>query len=240
MGRERGFLFLRVLRLDEPALRARGIVVLLRQSDRLGFVIADLHPQTGPLGRDAQRAVAELARQIERLPRRLLERLCHRVVGDRVLDRRLHVLRRPEVAVRRHQPLDALVRTVEVVGVDEKSQPPLTVREVGKHRPRQKFLPQRLPESFDLPKRHRVLWPALDVPDPLTVKLFLEGRGATPCRVLAPIVRQHFLRHAVCRDRPIEPLEHQLGLLVVRQGMPHHKPRVVVNVADQVQPLVPP
>ena len=221
-------------------MRARGIFVLLRQSDGLGFVIADLHPQAGPLGRDAQRGVAELARQIERLAERLLERLCHRVVGDRVLDRRLDVLRRTEVAVRRHQPLDALVRPMEVVGVDEKSKPPLAVREVGKHRSRQKLLPQRLPESLDLPKRHRVLWAALDVPDPLPVKLPLEGRLATPGGVLAAVVGQHLLRHAVCRDRPIESLEHQLGLLVVRQGVPHHKPRVVVHVADQVQPLVPP
>ena len=80
---------------------------------------------------------------------------------------------------------------------------------------------------------------ALDVPHPLPPQLPLEGRGATPCDVLAAIVGQHLLRHAVRRDRSLEPLEHQLGLLMVRQGVPHQESRVVVDVAHQVQPLVP-
>jgi hypothetical protein len=140
---------------------------LLRQTDRLRLFVAHLHAQATAGRSDRQVLVAQTTDQVEGLSRRLLERQALRVLRDALLDRLPHLRRRPEEAVRWHQPLDALVRTLEVVRVHEKPEAALAVGEVRKHRPTQEFLPERLPESLHLPQRLRVLRPALDVADAL-------------------------------------------------------------------------
>lgn len=146
--------------------------------------------------------------------------------------------RSAEEAVRRHEPLDALVRSLEVVAVDEERDAPAAVGEVGEDRARQKLLPQRLPETLHLAERLRVLRPALDVPDALTPQLALEVRLAPPRRVLPPLVSQNLLGRPVLCDAPSQRLHHELGALMVCERVADDEARVVVHEGRQVQPLV--
>jgi hypothetical protein len=202
-------------------------------------LISQLHAQPTARGRDAQVLVAHATDDVEGLPRRLLERQPERVGVHALLDRRAHVRRRLEEAVRGHQPIDALVRPLEVVRVDVQTKPTLAVGVVAEDRTTQKLLPQRLPETLHLAQRLRVLRPALDVRDALTTKLLLEVRLAAPRRVLAPLVGEDLARRAPRRDRALQCLHHQRRALVVRHRPAHHEARVVVHEGRDVQTLVP-
>jgi hypothetical protein len=214
------------------------IGLLLRQSNRLRLLGTQLHSQAATRGRDAQVLVSQPAHQVEGLARRLFERQPLGVLRDALLHGCSHLRRGTEEAIGRHEPLDALVRSLEVVSVDEEPEAPVAVSEVRKHRLAEKLLPERLPETLHLAQRLRVLRPALDVPDALTPELPLEVRLAPPRRVLASLVRQYLLRRAVSRDPARQRLEHQRPSLVVRQGMAHDESGVVVHEGCQVQPLV--
>jgi hypothetical protein len=112
----------------------RFIVVLLRQLDRL-LHLSHLHLQAPAPRRDRQVLISQPPHQVEGLLGRLFQRQPLRVRDHRLFHRRPHLRRRPEEAVRRGHPLDALVRPLEVVPVDEEAQPPVAVREVSEHRP---------------------------------------------------------------------------------------------------------
>lgn len=189
---------------------------------------------------DAQVSVSEPADEVEGLARRLLQRAAERVLLHHLLHRVAYLRRRAEEPVRRHQPADALVRTLKVVRVDEELQPPLAVLEVGEHGPGEELVPERLPEPLHLPARHRVVRAALDVPDALPPQLQLELCLAAPCGVLPPLVRQDFPGRSVVGDAPRERLQHQRRLLVVRQRVRHDEPRVVIEKRRQIHALVSP
>jgi hypothetical protein len=111
-------------------------VSIARQLDRLRRLVAQLHPQPSALRRDRQIPITEPAHEVEGLARRLLEREPKGVVLDVAFDRLAHVRRGTEVAVGRHEPLDPLVRTPEVVRADEEREPTRAVVEVGEDRAR--------------------------------------------------------------------------------------------------------
>jgi hypothetical protein len=113
------------------------------------------------------------------------------------------------------------VGPLEVVGIHEQPDSAGQIREVGKHRARQQLLPQRSPESFDLPQRLRVLRPTLDVDDPFTPELLLELRRAAPSGVLPTVIGEDLSRRAKGRDALVQRLHDQRGLLVMRYGMRH-------------------
>jgi len=221
-------------------LRAFVIGHLLVELDGLCRFVAQLHREAASLSRDRQIAIAQPPHQIKRLPYRLLVRQPFRVLGHVLLDRCSHLRRRAEESIRRHQPAQRLVRPLEVVRVDEERQPPLQIVEVGKHRPREKLVPQRLPEALHLAERLRMLWTTLHVRDSLAPKRFFEFRRAAPRRVLAALVGQDLPRRAECRDALVQRIHHQRRLLVVRQRVRHQKPRVVVHERRQVHALVSP
>jgi len=161
-----------------------------------------------------------------------------RVVGYVLLDGLAHLRRGPEEAVGRHESTDALMRASEIVRLHEELEPPLAVGEVGEHRAREKFLPQRLPEALHLAERLRMLRTALDVADPFTTQLALEVRLAAPRRVLTALVGENFARVAVRRDAAPESLHHELGALVVRERVRDDEARVVVHEGREVETLV--
>jgi hypothetical protein len=219
------------------------VVSLLRlltagKLDRLRRRVAQLHAQPRTLRRDRQVSIAQSTHEIERLARLLLQREPKRIVLDVLLDGGAYMCRRAEVAVRRHHALDALMRPLEVVAIDEEPEPPRTVREVRKDRAREKLFPQRLPESLDLAERLRMLRPTLDVPDPLTTQLLLEVSLAAPRRVLAPLVRQDLFGRTVIGDPARQRLHHQHRPLMVSEGVRHDEARVVIHEGRQVQALV--
>jgi hypothetical protein len=133
----------------------------------------------------------------------------HGVVRYPLFDHLPHLRGGSKETVRRHRPRNPLVRPPEVVGLNKQRQAPLAVFEIRTHRPRQKLLPQRLPEAFDLAQRLRVVRAALDVPDALPPQLPLEIRVPTPGHVLPPLVREHLLGRTVLRNAARERLQDQ-------------------------------
>ncbi len=166
-------------------------------------------------------------------------RQAHRVVRDGLLDRLAHLRSGAEETVGGHQPRERLVRSLEVVRVDEERQAPHAIGEIREDRLAEKLVPERLPEALHLPQRLRVLRPALDVPDPFPPKLHLEFRRAPPRRVLPPLVGQDLLRRSVRGDPSSQRLHDQIALLVVGQRPAHHEAGVVVEEGRDVQALVP-
>jgi hypothetical protein len=131
------------------------------------------------------------------------------------------------------------MRPPEVVGLHEERHPPLAVLEVGKHRTREEFVPQRLPKALDLAQRLRMVGPALDVLDALALELPLEVRPPAPGHILAALVRQDLARRTVFGDPARQGFQNQRRALVVRHHQGHHVARVVVHEGRHVQPLVP-
>jgi hypothetical protein len=215
------------------------MLLLLLQLDRLGLVIAELHLERVALGRDAEVAIAELTHEIERLPRRLLQCKAPCIVRHVALDRLPHVRRGAEVAIGRNQPVQCLVRPLEVIAMHPQFEAALAVGEVGEDRPRKKLRPESLPEALHLPQRLRVLRPALHVRHAVPLQRHLELGHPAPRRVLPPLIGQHLVRTTVRRHPALERLQHQHRLLVVRHRVRHHEARVVIQEHRHVDPLVP-
>ncbi len=203
-------------------------------------MIPQLHEEASPGEGDAEIALPETAHQVEGLPRRTRARQGKRVVRHSALHCRPDLRRGTEESVRGHKPPDALMRTAEVVGLDVETHTPLAVLEIREDRPRQELLPERLPEALDLPQRLRVVRPALDVTDALTLQLVLEVSGPPPSRVLPALVGEDLARRPVLRDRPRQGLQHQGAALVVRDDQGHEVARTVVHEGGHVDALVPP
>lgn len=168
----------------------------------------------------------------------MLLREAHGVVGDVSLDRIPHLGRRPEETVGGDEPVEGLVRALEVVAVDVEREPPHVVGEVGEDRPTQKLRPECLPEALHLAQRLGVLGPAPDVPDAVAPERPLKLRLATPRRVLGPVVGENLLRRPVRGDSALEGLQHQLRPLMVCRRVRDDEARVVVHEDCQVHSLV--
>ena len=213
------------------------MLVLLRQGDG-GLVGADADLEACAARVDRQIVLAQPPDQVERRLRGLLARESQRVRRHRRLDCAAHRGGRPEVPIRRRQPLERLVRPLEVVVLHIQRHPSLAVREVREHRARQQLLPQRLPEPLDLAAGLRVVRAALHVRDAVALELRLELRRAAPRRVLPALVGEDLPRCPVRRDPARERLEHQRAPLVVRHREAHQEPRVIVEERRHVHPLV--
>jgi hypothetical protein len=124
---------------------------------------SDVDLQTALASRDRQPLIAELADDVEGFTWRLLQREPDLVRLHGAFDLGAHVLRRLEETVGRHEAVECLMRTLEVVVADEVLESVLRICHVREDSPPQKFLPQGLPEALDLAERLRMLRPAPDV-----------------------------------------------------------------------------
>jgi hypothetical protein len=215
----------------------RFIAWLLGHRNRLSR-IADLYAKRTAGGGNTEVLVAEATDEVKGFLWLFLLRETERVRLDLRLDRGADMRRRAKETVRRHESLDGLARPLEVVVLDEKLDPPKTIREVGEHRPSQKFVPQRLPEALDLAQRLRMLRSALGVPDTTPLQQLLELRLAAPRHVLPALICQHLLGLAVLGDATFECVDDQARLVVMRHPPGHEVARVVVHEADDVHDLM--
>lgn len=103
--------------------------------------VADVHLQPLLAGGDRQPLIAELADDVERLARRLLEREPQLVGCDRAFDLRANVRRRLEKPIGRHEAIERLMRTLEVVVADEVREPLLRIDDVSEHRATEELVP---------------------------------------------------------------------------------------------------
>ena len=187
---------------------------------------------------DRQVLVPQPPHQVERLAGRLFAGQAQCVLLHLLLQRRAHVTGGAEEAIGRGQPLDALVWSLEVVVLHEQSHPALAVLEVGKDRPREQLLPQRLPEALDLPAGLRVVRAALHVRDAVAAQFGLKLGLPAPGGVLAPLVGEDLPRRPVLGNPARERLHHQETSLVMGHRQAHQVARVIVQECRHVHPLV--
>ena len=200
--------------------------------------VTHLHAKSATRRCDAQVLIAQPTDQIERFLRWPFLRCPQRIRRHLRLDGSPHVRRRPEEAVGRDQPVEALVRALKVVVLDVQRQPSLAVGEVGEHRLAEKFLPQTFPEALNFAERLRVLWPALDVRDAVTTQELLKFGGPAPRRILPTLVSQDLARLPIFGHASLERLDDQTRFLVMGYCPRHQKPRVVVQERRHVQTLM--
>jgi hypothetical protein len=215
------------------------IFVLLHERDR-GVLIVHPYVQRGAARADRKRAIPQLSGKVEGLSDWLRLRQAQGVLGHLRLDARAHLARRAEEPIGRREAFQALMRTLEVVVLDEERHPALTVLEVGEHGARQQLLPQRLPEPLDLAAGLRVMRTALHMSDPMTLQLRFELGAATPGGVLAALVGQDLPRRPVLCDAARERLEHQHASLVMRHRKTHQIAGVIIEERGHINPFVPP
>jgi len=199
--------------------------------------LADVDLETLSAGRDRQPLVAELADDVEGLADRLFEGEPQGVRRDRAFDLGADVLGGLEEAICRHEPIERLVRPLEVVVRQVVHEPLLRVDRVSEDRAAEELVPQRLPEALDLAQRLRMLRPTPDVVNAHPPECLFEFGLAAPHRVLPAVIGQHLSRLAVRRDAVLERLHHQCRLLVVCERVPHDEAAVVVHEDAHVQSL---
>jgi hypothetical protein len=214
------------------------IFSLLRKGDGLRLFVTDADREARPGGGDGQVSVAEATDEIEGFAGGLLVREAQSVVGDAALDGLAHLGRRAEEAVGRHEPLERLVGSSEVVRLHEEVDSARAVREVGEHGAGEELVPERLPEALDLAERLRVLRPTLDVLDAVPPELLFELGLAPPRGVLTALIGQDLARCTEVGDAPRQRLHDERRALMVGERVRHEVTGVVVHEADQVQPLV--
>src|SRR5262249_38810715 len=103
----------------------------------------------------AERLAAYLAGQVERRLGQTMPCQLQSIGGHPRLQRATHFRRGPEEPICRRQPVDPLMRTLEVVVVDEQPDPPLRVAQVDENRTLHALAPQGGPEALDLAQRLR-------------------------------------------------------------------------------------
>jgi hypothetical protein len=194
----------------------------------------DEHLHLALLGPNHHRLLAQPAHHVERTARLPPQRQLQHVVLDAALDDLPQLLGDGKEAIGGAQPLQGLMGPPVVVVRHPQPDPLASRLEAVELRAHQELLPDGFPEAFDLAQGHGMVRAALEVVHPLLPQLRLEPGGPAPARVLAALIGEHLLGHAVLRHRPAEHLQHVLRRLAAEHVQPHHVAGVIVEKADEV------
>jgi hypothetical protein len=139
-----------------------------------------------------------------------------------------------EVAIRRTQTFNALVRPLVVIIFDPEPDAFSRRLEAFELGAGEELLPDRFPEPLDLAQRHGMMGPGLEMVRPVLFHLGLEAGSAAPVDVLAPVVGEHLLGRLILAGRDAKHLQHVFGRVAAKQIGPHHEPGIVVHEPDQI------
>jgi hypothetical protein len=201
---------------------------------RLRLLALDEHFHLALLGTNDHGLFSHPTYHIERIARLPSQGQFERILLDAALDDLPELLGNGEKTIGGTQPLQRLVGPLVVVVLHPQPHPLARRLEAVELRPHQELFPDRLPEPFDLAQRHGMVRPAFDVVNPVLPQLRLETCSPAPTRVLAALVGEHLLGHAVFRHRRAVHLQHVLGRLAAKHIQPHHVARIIIQKADQV------
>ncbi len=178
--------------------------------------------------------IAQLPHQEERRRRSLTQGKAQRVLLAALVQGRLPVVGQPVEAVRRTSTIDALMRALKIVIVDPMRDSLTGIGEGGKVGLLKEFPPDGLPEALDFAQGHRVLWSTAHMLDAVLFEHLLEAALAPPGHKLAAVVRQDLTGRTEFTDGPLHHLQHRLSRLLPIEAMPHQKPGMVVDDANQI------
>jgi len=180
-------------------------------------------------GSDYHRLAAHPADHVKRIHRTAPKRQLQGVFLHALLQRLLQIVGDLEKSVGRTQPTDTLMRPLVVVVLH-----PHGLLEAVKLDTLQEFVEDRLPEPFDLSKRHGMMRPGADVLDPVFFHLPLKPGLIPPVRILPAVVGEHLPGHAVFGNCAPVGFQNVFGRLAAVQTKGRDVPAVVVHEADQV------
>src|SRR5262249_33689452 len=135
----------------------------------------------------AEVLAAELAGHIERRLGKTIASQLQRVGSHAIFEGMQDVGRCPKESVGWHQAVDPGVRALEVVPVDEVTDPRTGVRQVEKHSRFHALAPERSPESFDLAQSLRMPGCGHDLADATLLEFLVKRAFAPPGRVLTAV-----------------------------------------------------
>ena len=107
----------------------------------------------------------------------------------------------------------------------------------SEHGIQKKLFPYGTPEPLDLAERHRVMRGAADVLHALTAEHFLKLCLAAPGDELPAVVRKDLPGSTPLADGALDNFQDGIGCLLAEQAVAHDIAGVVINNADQVDPV---
>ena|GEM_PF-3460715 len=179
-------------------------------------------------------APTDAAKQVHRLTQWIPQRQPQLVVAQRPRQRRPQRVLRTKETVRRHTPVDALVRAEEVVVSDPVAQTPLSLRQIVGAHPLPQLLADRLPQTLALAHRLRVTRSRQHMADAQVLQALAESALAAPAVILRTPVREDLRRLAVAQQTLLQRLEHQLVALMRQQTPGHDVAAVIVQEQRQI------
>ena len=99
---------------------------------------------------------------------------------------------------------------------------------------KQKLIEDAFPESFDLTQGHGVVRTRPDMLDPVLNQFFFEPGGTPPVGILASVVGEHLLGHAVFAHSTTVGLDDILGGLTAVESQAGYVATEVINITDQI------
>jgi hypothetical protein len=201
---------------------------------RRGLCAVDKHLHAALLRLDHDRLLAQAPHHVEGALRFPAEGELQDVLLEAPLDHSPEFRGDPEEAIGRAEAIQALVRAPMVVILHPEADPLAGRFEAVELGPLEELLPDRLPEALDLPQRHRMVGPALEVMDAILLELGLEAGGAPPAGELPALVGEQLLRDAVFRHGPAVDFEDVLRGLAAEHIEPHDVAGVIIEEADQI------
>src|SRR5262249_20728087 len=131
--------------------------------------------------------------------------------------------RRSKESVRRNKVVDASVRPLEVVMVDEQTDAPLGVAKIDKDRRLDALAPQGSPEPLNLSQRLRMPGRGDHLPDAALLQLPAEGTLPPQGDVLTAVVCQNLLWRSVRHQSRSKHFQDQSGRLAGVQSISDEK-----------------
>jgi hypothetical protein len=192
------------------------------------------HLHLALFGPDHHRLAAHPADHVKRIHGTAPKRQFQGVFLHALFQRLFQIVGDLEKAVGRTQPPDTLVRPLVVVVLHPDGGPLHGLLEAVELDTLQEFVEDRLPEPFDLSKRHGMMRPGADVLDPVFFHLPLKPGLTPPVRILPAVVGEYLPGHAVFGNCAPVGFQNVFGRLAAVQTQARDVPAVVVHEADQV------
>jgi hypothetical protein len=206
----------------------------LLQPDLLALAVARLHDEPTVLAVQRHGLITELPEEVDRFLRRLAQSQRDLARSHARLQRRAHLIFSLEEAIRRHQPVDPLVRTEVVVVRKPVRQSLARLVQILRTRALPKLRANRVPKPLALAQRLGMVRARHHVLDPLALQELSEVALAAPGEVLAALIGEHLLGLAKARNAFHQALGHELLALVRRERPAHDVARAVVQEHGQV------
>ena len=177
---------------------------------------------------------AHAAHHVKRIHRPAAQRQFQNIFGNTLFQGLFQVVGNFEKPVGRAQPTDPLVGALVIVILNPEGGAFHCLLEAVELGPLKEFPQDRFPEPFDFAQRHGVVGTGADVTHAIFFHLPLKTRLAPPVRVLAAVVSEHLLGHAILGDTAAVGLQHVGRRLAAVQPQAGDIPAVIIHEADQV------